>query len=199
MRHAPTAVALLLAAVLATTACGAQEGPEENTPEETTMAAGDLSIASKNFGPNERIPQVHAYPPEGENVSPQLSWSGVPEQTKELALVVDDPDAPREEPWVHWLLYRIPPTVTEIPQGASGDKRQLTEPRNPVQGINDFDDLGWGGPLPPEGHGTHHYHFKLYALDRELDVGPGAAKADLLDAMEGHVLAETELVGTYSR
>ena len=163
------------------------------------MANGDLTLSSAAFADGERIPREHAYRPEGENVSPPLSWSGVPPGAKELALIVDDPDAPREEPWVHWVLYRIPASVAEISKNASQGSGQLTEPRGPFEGENDFGELGWGGPLPPKGHGTHHYHFKLYALDEELAVGEGAAKPDLLHAMAGHVLAEAELVGTYSR
>lgn len=163
------------------------------------MANEDFTLSSRAFGAADRIPQVHAYAPEGDNVSPPLAWSGVPAGTKELALIVDDPDAPRPQPWVHWVLYAIPAGVTELPPDASQGTGRITEPRGIVEGKNDFGDLGWGGPLPPEGHGTHHYHFKLYALDGALDVGEGASKSDLLQAMKGHVLAETELVGTYSR
>lgn len=163
------------------------------------MADGDFTLTSKAFAANERLPKLHAYEPEGDNVSPPLSWSGVPAGTKQLALIVDDPDAPRSEPWVHWVLYEIPPGVTELPPNASRGTGRIGEPQGPMEGKNDFGDLGWGGPLPPPGHGTHHYHFKLYALDAELGLGQGASKADLLEAMEGHVLARTELVGTYSR
>lgn len=161
--------------------------------DELTLTTGTA------FADGERIPKVHTYSPEGDNVSPPLAWNGVPPGTKELALIVDDPDAPRTEPWVHWVLYKIPPAAAEIPQNASQGTGLLTEPRGPLEGKNDFDELGWGGPLPPKGHGTHHYYFKLYALDEELNVGEGAAKPDLLHAMEGHVLAEAEVVGTYSR
>ena len=112
---------------------------------------------------------------------------------------MDDPDAPRAEPWVHWVVFKIPAGVTEIPQNASAGTGTLSQPAGAREGKNDFGDLGWGGPLPPKGHGTHHYHFKLYALDAPLGLAPGATKAELLRAMRGHVLAETELVGTYSR
>jgi Raf kinase inhibitor-like YbhB/YbcL family protein len=150
------------------------------------MTDGDLTLTSTDFAEGERIPQEHAYRPEGENRAPGLSWTGVPDGTKELALIVDDPDAPREDPWVHWVVYKIPLSATGVPGDA-------------VEGENDFGAHGWGGPLPPKGHGTHHYHFKLYALDAEIGLGPGATKVELLEAMEGHVLAEAELVGTYSR
>ena len=163
------------------------------------MAKGAFTLTSAAFADGERIPRVHAYRPEGESTSPPLSWSGAPAGTQELALIVDDPDAPREEPWVHWVLYKIPAGVTEIPHNASQATGRLAEPRGVLEGKNDFGEFGWGGPLPPRGHGTHHYHFKLYAIDQELDVGEGASKPDLLQAMEGHVLAQAELVGTYSR
>lgn len=163
------------------------------------MADGGLVLTSNDFGDNERIPQLNAYRPEGDNISPHLAWGRVPPGTAELALIVDDPDAPREEPWVHWVLYKIPTSVSELPPDASQGTGRITEPRGILEGKNDFDELGWGGPLPPEGHGTHAYHFKLYALDEELDVGEGAAKPDLLHAMEGHVLDQAELIGTYSR
>jgi Raf kinase inhibitor-like YbhB/YbcL family protein len=185
---------LSLVAIIATVVFGAACQAEEGT-----MSDGDLTLSSDAFGANERIPAVHAYAPEGDNVSPALAWSGAPAGTKELALIVDDPDAPRAEPWVHWVLYRIPAAAEGLPAGASRGIGHLTEPGGALEGKNDFGDLGWGGPLPPRGHGTHHYHFKLYALDAPLALGEGATKAKLLKALEGHVLAQAELVGTYSR
>lgn len=163
------------------------------------MADGGLSLTSSAFSQGERIPQVHAYAPEGENLSPPLAWSGVPDGTRELALIVDDPDAPRADPWVHWVVYAIPADSSEIPPGASSGTGTLARPSGAREGKNDFGERSWGGPLPPKGHGTHHYHFKLYALDAPLGLGDGATKADVLHAMAGHVLAEAELVGTYSR
>lgn len=163
------------------------------------MANGGFTLSSPAFAAGERIPALHAYRPEGHNVSPPLAWDGAPPGTRELALIVDDPDAPRAEPWVHWLLYGIPPAVRELPANASRGTGRLAETRGAREGKNDFGELGWGGPLPPEGHGTHHYRFKLYALDAELPESAGATRPELLRAMAGHVLAETELVGTYSR
>ena len=162
----------------------AASGASADTEE--TMSDGDLKLTSTAFADGERIPKVHAYRPEGQNEVPGLSWSGVPSGTEELALIVDDPDAPVENPWVHWVVYKIPADATEVPPSA-------------LEGKNDFGGTGWGGPLPPEGHGTHHYHFKLYALDTQLDLGAGATKTELLDAVEGHVLDQAELIGTYSR
>jgi Raf kinase inhibitor-like YbhB/YbcL family protein len=152
------------------------------------MAAA-LKVTSKDFAAGERIGKRHAYAPEGENVPPAIAWTGAPPGTKEFALICDDPDAPVQEPWVHWVLYRIPGTSTGLPDGLRGA----------AAGRNSWNQTGWGGPLPPPGHGTHHYHFKVYALDSSLGLPAGASKRDLLKSMKGHVLAEGEVMGTYSR
>jgi Raf kinase inhibitor-like YbhB/YbcL family protein len=131
-------------------------------------------------------------------VSPALAWSGVPAGARELALIVDDPDASRSQPWVHWVLYKIPAGADGLDEGA-GSPDGTGAPAGSLQGTNDFGSYGYGGPAPPRGHGTHHYHFKVYALDVPLDVAPGTDKAALLAAMEGHVLAQGELIGTYER
>lgn len=150
-----------------------------------------ITVTSSAFAAGERIPQRHAYTGEGDNVSPALSWSGVPDGAKELALICDDPDAPMKDPWVHWVVYRIP--------AAARGFAESEPPAGAVEGRNSWNENGWGGPMPPPGHGTHHYHFKVYALDTQLDLGAGATKTGLLAAMKGHVLAEGEIVGTYSR
>jgi Raf kinase inhibitor-like YbhB/YbcL family protein len=123
-------------------------------------------------------------------LSPPLSWSGVPHGAKELALFCDDPDAPTPKPWVHWVVYKIPPMQSGLPEGTRDD---LTE------GQNDFNKTSYGGPMPPPGHGVHHYYFHLYALDVSLLTGPGLTKDQLVGAMQGHILAEGELIGTYER
>ncbi len=155
-----------------------------------------LTVSSSAFGHNEAIPTK--YTGEGQDVSPALSWSGVPAGTRELALICDDPDAPRAEPWVHWVIYKIPPGGTGLPQNVAKTET-LATPAGAVQGTNSWGRVGYGGPMPPPGHGVHHYHFKLYALDSPLDLGPGATKDELLAAMQGHILAQGELVGTYER
>ncbi len=160
------------------------------------MSQTRLTVSSPAFTAGERIPKAHAHAPEGENVSPPLAWQGVPSEARELALVVDDPDAPRAEPWVHWVVYGIPSSADGLPAGAASGPGL---PAGARQGENDFGETGWGGPLPPPGHGAHHYHFKLYVLDTRLGLEAGASKDDLLRAMKGHVVAEGELVGTYSR
>ncbi len=163
---------------------GAAKGMREITIESTAFQAGGV------------IPKQ--YTGEGADVSPPLSWSGVPKETQELALICDDPDAPRTDPWVHWVLYALHPETQGLPENVL-KKKILSEPREALQGVNDMGKIGYNGPMPPIGHGLHHYHFKLYALDRVLNVPLGATKDKLLTAMKGHVLAEGELIGTYER
>jgi Raf kinase inhibitor-like YbhB/YbcL family protein len=117
-------------------------------------------------------------------------------------LICDDPDAPTDESWVHWVIYGISPDVTSLPEGIPAARPRLEEPIVARQGKNSWKSgvtIGYRGPLPPPGHGTHHYHFKLYALGCQLELPPSATKGDLLKAMKGHVLAEAELVGSYAR
>ena len=156
-----------------------------------------ITLQSPAFKQNHQIPRKHTG--DGEDASPALSWSGVPESAKELALIVDDPDAPTQEPWVHWVLYKIPPGTTSLPEKVLPALR-VSNPAGALQGKNSWPKgIGFRGPAPPKGHGLHHYHFKLYALDTEIDLEPGADKSALLAAIAGHVLAEGELVGTYQR
>ncbi|MEI8198307.1 MAG: YbhB/YbcL family Raf kinase inhibitor-like protein, partial [Phycisphaerae bacterium] len=108
------------------------------------------------------------------------------------------PDAPTPQPWVHWVLYKIPPTLTGLPAGIAG-AATLNDPRGALQGQNSFSKIGYNGPMPPRGHGLHHYHFKLYALDQPLPLAPGLSKEAVLAAMRGHVIGEGELIGTYER
>jgi len=147
-----------------------------------------LRITSSAFEPGGPIPMGHTG--EGEDLSPPLAWTGLPEGTKELALICDDPDAPRPTPWVHWVLGKLPPTLRGLEEGDSGGG---------LEGKNDSDEKGWSGPFPPSGHGVHHYHFKLYALDTLLDARRIGTKDELLAAMKGHILEKSELVGTYER
>lgn len=168
----------------------------ETTAAETHAAAGGMTLTSSDFADGEPIPRVHAYAPEGENRPPELSWSGLPEGTVELALIVEDPDAPRPEPWVHDVLYKIPPDASgtgTVLRGATADSAGRF-----LQGVNSWGRTEWGGPLPPPG-GPHRYFFTLYALDAELDLLPGATKEQLLGAMEGHILGTATLMGTYRR
>ena len=167
--------------------------------EKEEGAAMTMNLTSAAFSEGQPIPRK--YTGDGHDVSPPLSWSNVPEGTKEFVLICDDPDAPTREPWVHWVIYKIPANVTSLPEGVP-KKENLEEPAGALQGKNSWPSgqtIGYRGPAPPPGHGTHHYHFKLYALDTELDVPPGLDKNLLLKAMEGHVIGRGELVGTYER
>lgn len=156
-----------------------------------------IILQSPAFKQNHSIPRK--YTGDGGDVSPPLSWSRVPPETQELALVVDDPDAPTPEPWVHWLMYKIPPATTSLPENVLPSLR-VASPAGALQGMNSWPKgIGYRGPAPPKGHGLHHYHFQLFALDAPIDLAPGADKADLLAAMQGHVISEGELVGTYQR
>ena len=157
-----------------------------------------MRLTSSAFQDGHSIPVRHTA--DGADLSPPLAWTEVPADTVELALVVDDPDAPRAEPWVHWLLYRIPASCSSVEEGLP----RTESPDGPDgfrQGRNSFasDNIGYRGPAPPRGHGTHHYHFRLHALDRSLAIPPGVDRTRLEAALDGHVLATAQLTGTYER
>jgi Raf kinase inhibitor-like YbhB/YbcL family protein len=137
------------------------------------------------------------YTGEGKDVSPPLEWSDPPAGTQTLALICDDPDAPRGT-WDHWVLWNLPGTLRALPENVARTET-LPELGGAVQGKNSWPNLGYNGPMPPPGNGTHHYHFVLYALDAKLDLAPGAGKKDLAAAMKSHVLGEARLTATYSR
>jgi len=147
-----------------------------------------FALTSAAFQPSARIPKKHTG--EGADVSPALAWSGIPKGTRELALICDDPDAPQPKPWVHWVMYGIPATLSALLEGQSGVG---------ADGATDFGRTGYGGPMPPKGHGVHRYYFRLYALDAILDKAPGWTKERLLSEMKGHVLGTAELMGVYER
>ena len=155
-----------------------------------------ITIQTSAFEPNGPIPVQ--FTGDGKDVSPALSWSGVLESAKELALIGDDPDAPSAEPWVHWVLYKIPIDRTGLPESVSKTATPSEVP-GALQGRNSWGRIGYGGPAPPRGHGVHHYHFRLYALDTPLDVLPGLDKKTLLAKMKGHIIGQGEIVGTYQR
>jgi Raf kinase inhibitor-like YbhB/YbcL family protein len=133
------------------------------------------------------------YTCDGKDVSPPLTWTEPPAGTKSLALISDDPDAPAGT-WVHWVVYNIPPAVRELQKGFPTDKKL---PDGTLQGTTDFRRVGYGGPCPPGG--THRYFFKLYALGSLLPLAPGATKAQLEQAMKGHIQEQAQLMGTYRR
>lgn len=151
-----------------------------------------MQLTSDAFEPNGRIPERHSR--DGGDVSPPLSWSDLPEETKALSLLVEDPDAPGKS-FTHWLIWNIPVTREHLDEDVLHRGWFADEVH---QGNNDFDELGWSGPRPPKGE-THRYVFHLYALDEPLQLDDGARREDLEAAMGGHVLGEAKLVGTYSR
>jgi len=158
-----------------------------------------IQLTSTAFGEGERIPAKHTG--EGEDVSPPLAWSGVPEGTKELALICDDPDAPTPQPWVHWVIYKIPADCRGLPEGVA-QTLHLEEPAGALQGANSWpngENLGYRGPMPPPGHGVHRYFFRLCALGAELATEPGMDKVALLEKISGDILDEGQLMGTYQR
>lgn len=155
-----------------------------------------LTIHSLAFAEGHSIPLRHTG--DGKDLSPPLSWSLTPAGTETLALIVDDPDAPSEEPWVHWIIYNIPAAAEGLPEGVALGDHAAGLP-GAVQGKNSWGTVGYRGPAPPRGHGVHHYHFKLYALDAPLEHGPRLDKAALMLSMSGHILGHGELVGIYQR
>lgn len=159
------------------------------------VIAMTLEITSPAFSHNEEIPSK--YTCDGEDISPALEWSGLPEGTKSIALIVDDPDAPDpaapKMTWVHWVLYNIPPSATGLPEAVKSQDL----PEGTKEGLNDWKRSGYGGPCPPIGR--HRYFHKLYALDIVFPDLGRPPKKDLEKAMEGHILAKAELVGTYQR
>ena len=156
----------------------------------------EFTVQSSAFENNQPIPVK--YTDDDEDISPPLSWSQLPPGTKEVALIVDDPDAPRPQPWVHWVMYKIPADATGLPENVQPHKH-LEVPPGALQGLNTWEQIGYDGPAPPKGHGVHHYHFKMYALDATLNLDPGQTKESLLQAMQGHIVAQGELIGTYKR
>ncbi len=151
----------------------------------------DIQITSPVFKDGGTIPKK--YTCDDLDVSPPIEWSNVPEGTISIAIVCDDPDAPMKT-WVHWVIFNIPGDVTHLSENVSPEKELENGAR---QGMNDFHKVGYGGPCPPSG--MHRYFFKIYALDTTLDLPAGISKSHLMIALEGHVLSEAHLMGTYTR
>ncbi|MFQ5672530.1 MAG: YbhB/YbcL family Raf kinase inhibitor-like protein [Nitrospinales bacterium] len=154
-----------------------------------------LTLASSSFVHQGEIPPV--YTCDGQDISPPLNWSGVPKDAKSLVLIMDDPDAPDPKApkmtWVHWVLYNIPPSASALPEAVSPEAL----PKGTAEGLNNWGRTGYGGPCPPIGR--HRYFHKLYALDTVLPDLNKPDKSKLEQAMEGHVLEKSELIGTYQR
>jgi len=152
----------------------------------------EFKISSSAFTAGGAIPRQ--FTGDGKDVSPPLSWSGVPQGTRSLALTCEDPDAPAGT-WFHWIIFNIPPGTARLKEGIAPSP---TLAEGITHGRNDFEKLGYNGPAPPRGT-VHHYHFKLVALDGKLDLKPGCSKKAYYAAIKGHILASTEVVGTYQR
>jgi Raf kinase inhibitor-like YbhB/YbcL family protein len=152
-----------------------------------------LKLESPAFQNGAPIPE--RYTKEGENISPPLRWTDPPAETKEFALIFEDLNAGKEEPFVHWLLYKIQHHVRQIEEGVLADNSG--ESAATVEGKNSFGEVAYGGPRPPSDDPAHHYVFRLYALDDELNVSVGLKRQDLLKVMKGHILGVAEFSGTY--
>jgi Raf kinase inhibitor-like YbhB/YbcL family protein len=154
-----------------------------------------LTLSSDVFENGEEIPSL--YTCEGEDISPRLAWSGVPDTARSLVLIVDDPDAPDPQAprmiWVHWVLFNLPPGVSGLEEGI----RPQQLPPGTGEGVNDWNRTGYGGPCPPVGR--HRYFFKLYALDTMLKGLVKPTRTSVAAAMEGHVIAQAELIGTFKK
>jgi len=151
----------------------------------------EIKITSSAFEDGGLIPAK--YTCDGADVSPPLQWDAVPEGTKSIAFICDDPDAPMGT-WVHWVLFNLPSDAKELAENIPTEE---TLPNGAKQGVNDFGRVGYGGPCPPGG--THRYFFKIYALDTEVGLQAGADKRRLLKTMEGHILGQDQLIGKYKR
>ena len=155
------------------------------------FALSEMELTSSAFQQRRSIPKI--YTGEGDDVSPPLSWSHAPEGARSFALFCHDPDAPLVTPgaygFVHWVLYNIPAAVTQL---AEGEKSYTS-------GVNSFGRVGYGGPMPPQGHGIHHYFFWILALDAESNLEPGLSMEELLKEIEANAIGMNRLVGTYSR
>jgi len=156
------------------------------------FALSELKLTSSAFEDGGAIPQK--YTGEGDDVSPPLSWTNTPEGTHSIAVICHDPDAPLVSSngtygFVHWVLYNLPPNTTSLSEGTTKG----------TQGKNNFGKIGYGGPMPPEGHGTHRYYFWVLALDTDLDLDTGMSLWQLLEDCEPHIIGMNRLVGTYQR
>ncbi|HEX4195940.1 MAG TPA: YbhB/YbcL family Raf kinase inhibitor-like protein [Caulobacteraceae bacterium] len=204
-------VAISLIIALSASACGrAQSNPEtvvadphrpQHSPESLTIGritprTGEgVELSSEAFPDEGKIDRRHsAY---GDNLSPPLRWTPV-EGAGAYAIVLEDPDAPTEKPFVHWMIWNIPGEVASLPEGLPNNA-ELVSPQGAIQGRNNNDSAGYFGPHPPAGHGLHHYHFQIFALDGPLGLHPDADLRALTNAMQGRVIADGELVGTYEQ
>ncbi|MEE9555498.1 MAG: YbhB/YbcL family Raf kinase inhibitor-like protein [candidate division Zixibacteria bacterium] len=184
-----TAIMFIPFVIIALTNLGCADDPKDRTEkEEVEMAT--LEIISDAFKQGETIPRQ--YTCDGDDISPNLTWDRPPDGTKELVLIFDDPDAPGGT-WDHWIVYNLPPDEAGLHENIAKEV-----PGGGIQGKNSWHQSKYGGPCPPHGP-AHRYIFKLYAVDKKLELPPGATKAEIESAIEGHILAQGELMGKYGR
>ncbi len=187
--------AFLLLTLITMASCSSNTKPRAHTPTPTPNALTEngsgLVLSSTAFKEGQAIPRQ--YTCDGVNISPPLEWTGAPKTAKTIAIIADDPDAPAGI-WVHWVLYNVPAEYIGFVENVPASENLRG---GGFQGKNDFGKIGYGGPCPPSG--THRYFFKIYAVDSELPLEAGATKADVEKAMQGHIVAQGQLMGTYSR
>lgn len=185
---------MLASLVLAMTGCGGERTTAFDDPATRASGSTSITLESTAFADGAPIPQ--RYSDYGDGVSPALSWTPVAGAAG-YALLMEDPDADRPEPYVHWVAWNIPADTAALPEGLAG----VPGPGGPAgmrQGVNDRGSVGYFGPRPPEGSGVHHYQLQLFALDTTLDLAEDADRAALVRAMRGHVLAKARLTGTHA-
>jgi Raf kinase inhibitor-like YbhB/YbcL family protein len=184
MKYLSQYISIWISLIMITILIGCKnQDPALSQESEVEMS---IHVTSSAFNDGDRIPRIFTC--DDQNISPPISWTGVPSDTLSLALIMDDPDAPMGT-WVHWVLYKLSPDLAGLDQGKTGVG---------THGTNDFKRLGYGGPCPPKGS-NHRYFIKLYALDTALDLKEGATKAQVENAMRGHILAQGQLLGKYGR
>ncbi|MFH1319672.1 MAG: YbhB/YbcL family Raf kinase inhibitor-like protein [Bacteroidota bacterium] len=190
MKHFNNTSPLVIIALICYSCAFSQTTPDKMSVKGDPGGKTKIHIKSNVFAHEGMIPSK--YTCDGENVSPPFSWGHTPEGTKSIAIINNDTDAPMGT-WVHWVIYNIPPDITGLPENVPA-KKALEN--GAIQGINDFKSIGYGGPCPPSG--THRYYFKIYALDKVLELKAGATTKELLEAMEKHIIGEGAFMGKYS-
>jgi Raf kinase inhibitor-like YbhB/YbcL family protein len=187
MKAVAIAAIMMFAAACAKQPAAIKPNSQSTPPAQSATPA--IKLTSSVFSEGQKIPRQFTC--DGINVSPPLEWTGVPKSAKTLAIVADDPDAPAGT-WVHWVIYNVPADTMGMVENVPATEEVAG---GGVQGKNDFEKIGYGGPCPPSG--THRYFFKIYALDSELPLKAGATKSEVEKASEGHILARAQLMGTY--
>ena len=166
----------------------------------TTTAAQEpakITVTSPAFKHGQALPVD--YTADGKNISPPLAWSNLPAATKEIAVIHEDPTAPTPQPFVHWVIYKIPATAKGLPENVPAEGAMPQDLTGAVQGTSGFRRVGYRGPAPPKPGRVHEYHFIVYALSEPLDAQAGMTKAQLLEAMKGKIIGQGEIIGTYER